>query len=363
MTRQRDDAAQGWLDALFAAQPMPALSVAIAGPDGVLWQGAKGLVDLDHQVPAKPGSCFRLASVSKPITAMLAARLASRGVIALDTPIGYWLPDLPQQHRATTLTQLLTHRAGVRHYLPKDLDPAQPYGSIHNRAGWTREQVLAVFIDDALVAPPGTTVGYSSFGYTLASLVIEAAAAAPFLQLVAEEIAAPFTLPSLRADRGEQVIPGRARGYVSAGERRFLRRQFPHASWPEPFDGWGAAMPVNPGYSWAGAGMIATMPDIARFGAAHLDSPASLISAAERALLFTPLTERTEQMPPLGLGWRVDHDPTGRLRWHHSGGMPGACTMLVIYPAAQLAIAFASNCTTAPTNGLGHCATLADLFA
>lgn len=363
MAGQHHEAADMWLDSLFAGQQMPALSVAIAGSDGPLWQGAKGLIDFDHQVPAQPGNCFRLASVSKPVTATLAARLASRGVIALDTPIGYWLPDLPVRHRATTLAQLLTHRGGLRHYLPKDLDPAQPYGSIHNRSWWTREQMLAAFIDDELVAPPGTTVSYSSWSYTLASIVIEVAAAAPFLQLVAEEIAGPFALPTLRADRPDMVIPHRASGYVSEGERRMLRQMFPTANWPDPVEGWSAALPVNPGYCWAGAGMLASMPDIARFGAAHLDGPSNRISASERALLFTPMTEKTEQMPPLGLGWRVDHDPRGRLRWHHSGGMPGACTMLTVYPEIKLSIALASNCMTAPTNGLGHCATLADLFS
>jgi serine beta-lactamase-like protein LACTB, mitochondrial len=102
---------------------------------------------------------------------------------------------------------------------------------------------------------------------------------------------------------------------------------------------------------------------MARFGAAHLPSPASPITAAERALLFTPMTQQTENMPPLGLGWRVDSDEKGRLRWHHAGSDEGTRTGLVVYPALGLSIALASNLFAVPGNILKPSSDLADAFA
>ncbi len=359
----RAEQADAWARAFHQAQPTPALSLAVAGRDGLAWSTALGEVDLELAVPAHPGHLFRLGSVSKAVTATLAARLVSRGLLELDSPIAYWLPDLPEHHRRTTLRQLLTHRGGVRHYLPKDLDHRAPGGPIYQRAYADRDAILALFIDDPLVAEPGTQVSYSSFGYTLASMVMEAAVATNFIRLVKEEIARPFGLPSLSADTMLDMVPMRASGYYSAREIEFILAKMPGAA-PPRFSGAYANVGLsNPAFCWAGAGLLMTMPDLARFGALHLEGPRARIGAEERALLFTPLTEASTASPPLGLGWRVDRDAKGRLRWHHAGGTPGGRAVLAIYPEPGLAIAFASNTMMTPGDVLGPASELADLFA
>lgn len=364
MLRQRAKAdPEDWADQFHDAQPAPAMAFAVAGADGPIWSTARGLVDLEHDIAARPGHLFRIGSVSKAVTTTAAARLVSRGLVELDTPISYWLPDLPPHHRATTLRQLFTHRGGVRHYLPKDLDPKQPGGPIFNRPSWTRAEILDAFIDDPLVAPVGNKVNYSSWGYSLASLVMEVAASQPFLELIDSEIARPFGLATLVPDEPAKIVPRRARGYVGEEERRMLQAQFPDAAWPEAAAGWVHAPPINPAYCWAGAGFLMNAPDIARFGAALLDCPGSVITPAERELLFTSLTEKCDASPPLGLGWRVDEDSKRRLRWHHAGATPGGRAALVVYPEAGLSIALASNTMTAPGDVLGPASELADIFA
>jgi CubicO group peptidase (beta-lactamase class C family) len=321
------------------------------------------MVDLELEVAARPEHRFRIGSVSKVLTTTAAAKLVSRGLVELDTPIAYWLPDLPQHHRATTLRQLFTHRGGVRHYLPRDLDPRQPGGSVITRPAWTDAEILAAFIEDELVAPVGERVSYSSWGYSLASLVMEVAAGQPFLELIQEEITRPFGLETLMPDQPGAIVPGRVRGYISEEERRRLQAQFPQARFADAVAGWAPALPINPGYCWAGAGFLGSAPDVARFGALHLEGARSAISPAERALLFTPLTEASESSPPLGLGWRVDHDASGRPRWHHAGATPGGRAALVVYPEQGLSIALASNCMVMPGDVLGPAGELADIFA
>lgn len=360
---QANDEVDAWARAFHAAQPTPALSVAVADSGGLLWSGAYGHADLEFEVPAAPEHLFRLGSVSKAVTATTAARLVSRGLLELDAPIGYWLPDLPEHHLGTTLRQLLTHRGGVRHYLPKDFDRQAPGGAIVHRNYSNREEILALFAKDPLVAPPGTQVSYSSFGYTLASFVMEAATATDFVRLVKDEIALPFGLQSLAADEVQTVIPGRVSGYFSAQEREIIAERVPDAASPAPAGGYTKTVASNPAFCWAGAGLLMTMPDLARFGAAHLDGPRARINARERAMLFTPLTEANQSSPPLGLGWRVDHDAKGRLRWHHAGTTPGGRASLVAYPDVGLSIAVASNTMMTPGDVLGPSSELADLFA
>jgi len=342
--------------ALFAANPTPALSLAVARPTGVIWAQAYGKADLEYDLPATPAHRFKLGSVSKVLTSTTAARMAVRGQVDLDAPISNWLKDLPAAHRQTTLKQLLTHRGGVRHYMPRDMDLAAPGGALDFRVYPTNKEILAAFINDPLIGPVGGQVAYSTFGYTLASLVLEAAAGQPFPALVKAEIGAPFGLTSLDADDPQSLRPMRVTGYGPASDYR-------RAGYPLVADGWANARQTNPAYKWAGGGFIMTPSDIARFGAALIDSPSSKVTAAERALLFTPLTQATKQMPPLGLAWRIDADAKGRRRWHHAGAQEGGRASLVIYPDVGLSIAFATNVATVPTNVLTPSSDLADAFS
>lgn len=352
-----------WAEEFLTRCGAPAFSLAVADPRGPVFSAAVGTVDLELGIPARTEHLFRIGSVSKVVTTTAAARLVSRGLVELDTPVSYWLPDLPPHHRATTLRQLFTHRGGVRHYLAKDLDPRQPGGPIFTRRSWTNSEILAAFIEDELVAPVGEKVSYSSWGYSLASLVMEVAAGQPFLELVDSEIARHCGLETLVADEPAKIVPNRARGYVGEEERRMLQAQFPDAGWPDAAEGWAHALPLNPAYCWAGAGFLMSAPEMARFGAALLDGPGSVITPAERALLFTRVTEKCDSSPPLGLGWRVDEDAKGRGRWHHAGATPGGRAALVVYPGQSLSIALASNCMTSPNDVLGPASELADLFA
>jgi CubicO group peptidase (beta-lactamase class C family) len=341
--------------ALHAAQPSPALSLAVARPEDVVWAEAFGKADLELEVDATPAHRFKLGSVSKAVTATAAAKLASRGVLDLDAPISTWLPDLPEHHRETTLTQLLTHRGGVRHYIPRDFDAAAPGGSIDVRTYPTNQEILAIFVNDPLVGARGSTVSYSTFGFTLASLAMAAASGEPFPDLIKFEIGAAFDLPSLEEDSILALRPMRARGYNDPAPYRAADPRLPN--------GWANARLDNPDYKWAGGGLLMTPSDLARFGAALLDAPQSKITGEERGLLFTPLTAPTDDMPPLGLAWRVDNDAKGRLRWHHAGSGPGGRASLVVYPDLGLSIAFASNVMTVPGNVLGPSSDLADAFA
>jgi serine beta-lactamase-like protein LACTB len=348
---------------LLAGAAIPAFSAAVADRTDVIWAEAFGKADLEFDVAATTGHVFRLGSVSKAVTATSAARLVTRGLLDLDVPIAYWLPDLPAHHRATTMRQLLTHRGGVRHYGPKDLDPTAPGGRITKRAYANRDEILDLFIEDPLVAVPGAEVSYSSFGYTLASFVMEAASGTDFLRLVMDEIALPFGLPSLAADEVLEVVPLRTRGYFAARELELFAAAMGGAETPRLRGPFANVTLSNPAFCWAGAGLLMSMPDLARFGAAHLEGPQTRISPAERALLFTPMTEASDKSPPLGLGWRVDHDAQGRLRWHHAGSTPGGRASLVVYPDLGLSIALASNVMTAPGDVLGPSVELADAFA
>lgn len=337
---------------LLAANPIPALSIAVMRGDEMLWAEAFGQADVELNVVATTAHRFRLGSVSKVITATLAAQLAARDVVDLDAPISRYMPDLPVQHHATTLRQLLTHRGGIRHYTAKD-ESAEAPGPIDQRTYLSNADILAVFIHDPLVDKPGARVAYSTFGYTLASIVLESATKLPFLELIQREIAAPLGLASLSADDPFTVITDRVSGYHPGDN---VRRSY------AAFQGkWANAPQDNPAYKWAGGGLLSTPSDLAKFGAAHL-APGKISQIALTAL-FSVNTGRTDRSPPMGLGWRIDEDDAKRLRWHHAGGRDGARASLVVYPKQRLSIAFATNATQTPGDVNGPSAKIASAFS
>lgn len=347
----------------IASKAAPALSVAVAGEQGLYWAEAAGQADLERAFAATSAHLFPLGSVSKLLTATVAAKLATRGVIDLDAPIARWMPDLPEQHRQTTLRQLLTHRGGIRHYDKAETDMGSAGGAVYMRFYASEQDALKLFIGDPLVAAPGAEVRYSSYGYTLASAAMATAAQAPFLDLVAREVAAPFGLSSLKPNDPWVITPGRAGRYMNDMDVKLLCASLAESAKPQLTDGWANLPFDNPAYCWAGAGFLMTPSDAARFGAAMMGSAETAVTRAERELLLTPVTAATKGAPPLGLGWRIDADKKGRRRWHHAGATPGGCYLLAVYPDQRLSVALAGNVMTMKMNVLQAASDIVDGFA
>ncbi|WP_405687158.1 serine hydrolase domain-containing protein [Streptomyces sp. NBC_00057] len=89
---------------------------------------AVGSADADGTAPMARDSIFRIASLTKPVIAAAVMMLVEDGRIALDDPVGQWLPELAAPNvvrtpaspvddvvlaaRAITVADLLTFRAG-----------------------------------------------------------------------------------------------------------------------------------------------------------------------------------------------------------------------------------------------------------
>src|SRR5262245_27709804 len=98
------------------AKGIPGLSAAVLLAGEIRWAKGYGLSDLENDVPTVPATLFRLASVSKTLTAVAVMQLAERGKLDLDAPIQKYCPKFPEKPWPVTARELLAHLAGVRHY-------------------------------------------------------------------------------------------------------------------------------------------------------------------------------------------------------------------------------------------------------
>src|SRR5207244_2112374 len=193
------------IKALMSRQHIPGLSIAIVADHELRWQQGYGMADVENSVPAKAATVYRIASVSKPITAVAVMQLAERGKLDLDAPIQKYVPSFPAKQWPLTTRQLLGHLSGIRNYKGNENDSTRFYGSL--------TEALSIFKDDPLDFEPATKFSYTTYGYTVLGTVIEAASGMSYIDYMRENIFKPANMSRKRADNVYDIIPNRSRGY------------------------------------------------------------------------------------------------------------------------------------------------------
>ena len=95
----------------MALSSAPGISVAVVKDGEYVWSAGFGMADLENSVPATSQTLYRLASVSKPITAVAAMQLWQRGKLDLDAPVQKYCPAFPVKSEGPITTrELLSHR-------------------------------------------------------------------------------------------------------------------------------------------------------------------------------------------------------------------------------------------------------------
>ncbi len=156
----------------MAANRPPGVSVAVVEDEKEQWPAGFGMADIENSIPTA-GTLYRLASISKPITATAAMLLYERGKLDLDAPVQKYCPAFPGKEWPISTRQLLGHLGGIHHYRSQSLEDPEVISTRHFDdpiAGG-----LGFFKDDPLVAKPGTKFSYSTHGYTLVGCIIEGA--------------------------------------------------------------------------------------------------------------------------------------------------------------------------------------------
>ena len=140
----------------------PAISVAVAHAGRIVYAAAVGYRNLEDSVRADTATLFRIASVTKPITATLVMKLVEMGRLNLDASISDYCRDYPAKPWPVTTRQLLSHIGGVRDYTPvergvwytiTDLGRVEGSNPFHYHA---LRDAIRIFAADSLLAEPGT---------------------------------------------------------------------------------------------------------------------------------------------------------------------------------------------------------------
>lgn len=289
------------------------MAVAVLDDGRVLFEGTLGFADREAGLPVSSATLFRLGSISKPVTATIAMQLVDEGRIDLDAELDPTVPLLAGRLPSTTLRQVLSHTAGIRHYR---LDRRDNLTELK-----TTEEALALFLDDPRLFDPGTKYSYSTHGYTVAVAALEHSTGESFVELVRRRVR-DRGMPTLDCEVLADAKNDRSALYELRGEQpAVLHAEREDNSW-----------------KYGGGGMESTALDLARFGDAV--RTASIVSERGRDEMWKSATLSDGSEAGYGLGWRSAAD---RGEIYHTGSQQGAHAVLAIVPAEGLVIAVMTN--------------------
>ncbi|WP_067828639.1 serine hydrolase domain-containing protein [Nocardia inohanensis] len=150
------------------------------------WSGAAGVADLTTARPVTAEMRHRVGSITKSFTAAAVLRQVDSGEIALDTPIGHYLPHLVPDERgqAITVRMLINHTSGLAEYLPHAypslaafpvMAKTTPKSLADNRfTKFDPVELIAMGVSAPAVGAPGGAPGiYSNTNYLLLCQLLE----------------------------------------------------------------------------------------------------------------------------------------------------------------------------------------------
>lgn len=271
---------------------------------------AYGLAELEGHKSVNAGHRFRIASLSKPLTAAAILNLVDARKLSLNDRLVDLLPiaaeNKDRRYGRIEVRHLLQHTAGWDRETSFEpmVDLTDSVRILEIDEPETCRPIALAMLARPLEFDPGARYAYSNLGYCWLEWIIEAVSGRPYENFVREEILAPVGATGMRI-----------------GESGIGAAQLVHYYVAEPNAPKGLASYSAPVHALtvlgAAGGWTATVGEYYRFVAPPLKPETSL---------------RPNGLPThpdyYGLGWRVWPGPEG-LTFTHFGAMPGVFSLAI----------------------------------
>jgi N-acyl-D-amino-acid deacylase len=350
---------------LMASFSVPGGAVAVTKNGRLVLALGLGLADVAAEEPAHADDLFRVASLSKQLTATAVMQLVADGSLDLDESAFDIVSDLAPIDGATknpdldqiTVRDLLQHTGGWNrdHELVGDpmFNPDGIADDVGAPAPASCETVIRYMLDKPLSYAPGTTYCYSNFGYCVLGRIIERRAHMAYADYVKQMVLGPAGIEDMAVGRSllADATDGEVHYYDYPGAP-LADSVFPSSpgTVPWPYGGFYLEAMDSHG-AW-----IASPIDYLRFQVRidGLASPPDLITADEKATMIADPHvatcnsngTTTPEDPKYWYGFGLQANSYGNL-WH-TGSLPGTATEDVI---AQNGFSWAAFFNTRPSAG------------
>ncbi len=166
----------------------PGISILVLKDGEEIYRASKGMANFNSGTTISHKTGFRLASVSKPFTAIAIMQLIEKGELTLSDSVLDYIPELSPTWKAITIDNLLSHQSGIN-----DIFNDSWNSSIINNL--TMDGLIAYLSNHpALEFPPGTKGDYSNTGYMLLATIIERKTGLRFSEYMARYVFEPANM-------------------------------------------------------------------------------------------------------------------------------------------------------------------------
>ena len=337
--RQRalKEALKVYFDKAILSGDIVGAGVSIVSGDSVLFSSGFGKRDIKGEEQVDGETLFRLGSISKGFTGVLAASLASEGKIHWNDKVSDYLPNFQFGDKSNTekieVAHLLSHTTGT------------PYHSYTNlvEAGLSMATISEKFDQVKPISEPGLQYSYQNAMFSISQEVMLKATGKNIQTLLSDTFFAPLGMSSVSMDHqtlinSENVaLPHRkkASGWIPLS----LRDNYYNAI--------------------AAGGINANSIDMARWMRFLLGHNPEVMSKNDIEQVFKPFIElkghsKYYQRWPghlksaYGFGWRIhtvkENEKAVEERiWHHGGSVNNYRNEIALFPETDLGICVLIN--------------------
>ena len=307
-----------------ANQEIPGGVISVVKDGEVFFKGGYGYADLEQQRPADPDqTLFRVASLSKLLTATAAIQLSEQGLIQLDDDIAPLLDFAIDNPFPTPITwrHLMLHtdgfskrRIGLAARTAAEQTPLGDYLATHMPpVEW----------------PPGQLYSYSSHSIALLGYLIERVSGQPFNQYIDENILQPL---AMQRSTFAQPPAAALRPHLATGYQK-RKGQFE----PVPY------LYLN---IYPAASLQATATDMAHFMLAHLQAGGyqgqQILQPETVQQMHTIHFRHHPRLPGTSYGFHQRY-ANGLNTLGHLGSLRGYSSALMLIPAQNIGIFISAN--------------------
>ena len=309
-------------EAAMAAHVVPGVAIGLLDADGPRAH-VFGITNVDHPLPIDADTVFEIASITKTMTATVAARLASEGKLELDAPVRRYLTDLrtldPVVADRVTVRDLFTHTAGwFGEYLT-------PTGSGDDALARGVAQLATL----EMVSPVGL-FSYNNVSLTVAGRIIEVVTDMSYQSAMRELLFEPLEMTRTTFSAEDILYERLAAGHtVRAGAAVRVRAQLSKGRVTDP-----------------AGGVRSTVNDLLRYARFHLGDGttphgARLMPAVALAAMREPRVP-TGGRGAVGLSWFLD-ERGGVPIAGHGGATVAHMSLLLLVPERGAAVVVLTN--------------------
>lgn len=281
--------------------------------------GGAGFTNKTDQQRTNSNMLGRIASITKPMTAIAIMQLYEKGLLDLDTPIQTYLKEFPKKAKGDiTIRHLLKHTSGISHYASKwDALSFTHYPTLVN--------ALNAFKDKDLHFKPGTQYMYSSYGYTVLGAIIEEVTQMSYGEYMKKNIWGVAEMFSTSLEEAEQEYANKSQLYIKI-KSTYIKSPKTDLSIIYP-----------------AGGVQSTAKDLLKFGEAVLNN--KLIDSTSLQMMINATDDLAPAIgdDPYGFGWGVYDDPKYGRVIQHGGTQPGTSSFFSIFLDRKIVSVVLSN--------------------